>query len=466
MNSTNVRTLTLSSFLFLLVMFTGCKKEFTSSAGSSQKAVQSESNEAAQITVNVKDYGAKGDGVTDNVDAFQAAEDFVSSKGGGTVYVPAGVYIVSKAFYHRNFVTLTGDGDKSIIRNKVSSPQGPDQFCIYIGNFAPSTYAECVHYDGYGIYSGSTQLKLKSSSNASSFFVGQAVLVDSKSGFMSDDGHWKPYVALINRVKAIDVNNGIITLEDGVTTNIPDVQIAPTNKFISGIKNDTSKVYICQKPVIKNIRFESLGDWTMRFGVYKGWFENISVKTTDVIGGNGFSYCTFKNIRAEFSQKVIEMAMYSHNSTVDGLTATWYDGAIDSAMKPLLKMGENQRDCSYSNLTINSGKGKYFGMCMRFEHAFNNKIFNCYFQCPTIAQDGVELSASGDDSRVTGNEVSNNSFVLGNTDYYIKVENTYSGAIVNGNKVTGNTFSGTIRKKYVVIKTSENNTIQSNTYLK
>jgi len=160
------------------------------------------------------------------------------------------------------------------------------------------------------------------------------------------------------------------------------------------------------------------------------------------------------------------MAMYSHNSTVDGLTATWYDGAIDSAMKPLLKMGENQRDCSYSNLTINSGKGKYFGMCMRFEHAFNNKIFNCYFQCPTIAQDGVELSASGDDSRVTGNEVSNNSFVLGNTDYYIKVENTYSGAIVNGNKVTGNTFSGTIRKKYVVIKTSENNTIQSNTYLK
>jgi len=447
-------------------MFTGCKKEFTSSAGSSQKAVQSESNEAAQITVNVKDYGAKGDGVTDNVDAFQAAEDFVSSKGGGTVYVPAGVYIVSKAFYHRNFVTLTGDGDKTIIRNKVSSPQGPAQFCIYIGNFAPTTYAECVHYDCNSVVGGSNQLKLQLSSNARSFFVGQAVLVDSRSGWKNSDGYWKPYVALINRVKAIDASSGIITLEDAITTNIPDAQIAPTNKFISGIKNDTSKIYICQKPVIKNIRFESLGDWTMRFGVYKGWFENISMKTTDVIGGNGFSYCTFKNIRAEFSQKVIEMAMYSHNSTVDGLTATWYDGAIDSAMKPLLKMGENQRDCSYSNLTINSGKGNYFGMCIRFEHAFNNKIFNCYFQCPTIAQDGVELSASGDDSRVTGNEVSNNSFVLGNTDYYIKVENTYSGAIVNGNKVTGNTFSGTIRKKYVVIKTSENNTIQSNTYLK
>jgi len=71
---------------------------------------------------------------------------------------------------------------------------------------------------------------------------------------------------------------------------------------------------------------------------------------------------------------VIEMAMYSHNTTVDGLTATWWNGATDPAMKPLLKMGENQRDCSYSNMTIDAGNGKYFGMCIRFEHAFNNKI--------------------------------------------------------------------------------------------
>jgi hypothetical protein len=272
-------------------------------------------------------------------------------------------------------------------------------------------------------------------------------------------------VALINRVKAVDVNNGVITLEDAVTANIADVQIAPTDKFVSGTKNDTTKIYICQKPVIKNIRFESLGDWSMRFGVYKGWFENISMKTSDVIGGNGFSFCTFKNIRAQFSQKVIEMAMYSHNSVVDGLTATWWDGPVDPTMKPLLKMGENQRDCSYSNLTINSGNGKYFGMCIRFEHAFNNKIFNCSFDCPTVAQDGVELSASGDDSRVIGNDVSDNSFSLGNTDCYIKVENTYSGAVVNGNKVTGNTFSGGVRKKYLIIKTTETNTLQNNTYL-
>jgi polygalacturonase len=116
--------------------------------------------------VNVKDYGAKGDGVSDDVNAFQAAEDFVAAKGGGTVYVPSGVYIVSQPFYHRSFVTLTGDGDNSIIRNNVVSPAGPGQFCIYIGNFSPSTYAQCVHYDGNSILAGSNQFQLTISSNA------------------------------------------------------------------------------------------------------------------------------------------------------------------------------------------------------------------------------------------------------------------------------------------------------------
>jgi hypothetical protein len=158
------------------------------------------------------------------------------------------------------------------------------------------------------------------------------------------------------------------------------------------------------------------------------------------------------------------MAMYSHNSTVDGLTATWWNGATDPAMKPLLKMGENQRDCSYSNMTINAGNGKYFGMCIRFEHAFNNKIFNNHFECGSVAQDGVELSASGNDSKVTGNEVYNNSFVLGNSDYYIKVENTYSSAVVSGNKVINNTFNGPVKKKQVLINGNENNTIQNNVF--
>ena len=45
--------------------------------------------------VNVKDFGAVGDGVTDDTTAIQAAIDAVSNNGGGEVYIPNGVYAVN-----------------------------------------------------------------------------------------------------------------------------------------------------------------------------------------------------------------------------------------------------------------------------------------------------------------------------------------------------------------------------------
>lgn len=45
--------------------------------------------------VSVKDFGAIGDGVTDDTAAIQAAIDAVFNAGGGTVYLPIGTYLVS-----------------------------------------------------------------------------------------------------------------------------------------------------------------------------------------------------------------------------------------------------------------------------------------------------------------------------------------------------------------------------------
>ncbi len=46
-------------------------------------------------TFNVKDFGAKGDGVTNDTAAVQAALDAAHAAGGGTVYAPTGTYIVT-----------------------------------------------------------------------------------------------------------------------------------------------------------------------------------------------------------------------------------------------------------------------------------------------------------------------------------------------------------------------------------
>ena len=77
-------------------------------------------------TVSVKNYGAVGDGVTDDSVAFQAALDQAVTNGGAPVYVPAGNYQidskltvdVSGASDHER-ILIYGDGWKSVIESGV-----------------------------------------------------------------------------------------------------------------------------------------------------------------------------------------------------------------------------------------------------------------------------------------------------------------------------------------------------------
>jgi hypothetical protein len=59
----------------------------------------------AQIFVNVKTYGATGDGTTDDTAAIQSAINAVRSAGGGVVFFPQGTYIVSISL---NFTGMVG----------------------------------------------------------------------------------------------------------------------------------------------------------------------------------------------------------------------------------------------------------------------------------------------------------------------------------------------------------------------
>lgn len=62
-------------------------------------------------TVNVKDFGAVGNGVADDTAAIQAAIDYAGAQGGATVHVPAGDYLISsELLLAESNVSLAGDG--------------------------------------------------------------------------------------------------------------------------------------------------------------------------------------------------------------------------------------------------------------------------------------------------------------------------------------------------------------------
>ena len=60
-------------------------------------------------TVNVKDFGAKGDGITDDTASIQAAIDSKYPKG-GVVYIPSGKYKVSSTIVLPQNIYIVGDG--------------------------------------------------------------------------------------------------------------------------------------------------------------------------------------------------------------------------------------------------------------------------------------------------------------------------------------------------------------------
>lgn len=85
---------------------------------------------------SVKWFGARGDGIQDDMDIIQAAIDAVFALGGGTVFFPAGTYLVSPLLQTRrivpkNNVNLEGVGSSSVIKVKDNA----GDYWTIIGNF-------------------------------------------------------------------------------------------------------------------------------------------------------------------------------------------------------------------------------------------------------------------------------------------------------------------------------------------
>jgi len=65
---------------------------------------------------NVKDYGATGDGTTNDTTDVQAAIDACEAAGGGVVYFPEGHYMVNPLTVDSSYVTIRGVGRSSLVQ--------------------------------------------------------------------------------------------------------------------------------------------------------------------------------------------------------------------------------------------------------------------------------------------------------------------------------------------------------------
>ena len=105
--------------------------------GAQVRSVQSKLRDS----LSVKDFGAVGDGVTDDTQAFQRAFNYVNSIGGGIVEIPPGTYRKGDAVGSRWIMypntTLMGYGDQSVIffDDKDTVPRSGNDM-LYVANGA------------------------------------------------------------------------------------------------------------------------------------------------------------------------------------------------------------------------------------------------------------------------------------------------------------------------------------------
>jgi hypothetical protein len=95
--------------------------------------------------INVRDYGATGDGTTDDSAAMQAAITAATGNGQSTLYIPTGVYIV-KAQLNVSQCSVLGDGVYASIIKAGSGYVGTN--LMYVGSLSQNLVYENFQLDG------------------------------------------------------------------------------------------------------------------------------------------------------------------------------------------------------------------------------------------------------------------------------------------------------------------------------
>jgi len=88
-------------------------------------ALKAHDDALATIAINVRDFGAIGDGVADDSTPIQNAINHVESLGGGTVLLPNGTYLVKKSLLLPSNIHFKGNGKGTVIKGDFGSLVDP-----------------------------------------------------------------------------------------------------------------------------------------------------------------------------------------------------------------------------------------------------------------------------------------------------------------------------------------------------
>jgi len=156
-------------------------------------------------TYNVCDFGALGDGKTNDADAIQKTIDACTSSGGGRVYVPSG-----KVFYSGT-ITLKSNVELYVERGAViTASDKPEDYPFRISSTALSNGRDDPYSSGYGMLVTAIRAQNIAITGGGVIDGGGKHFIDKDDGFIYVMKPWRPYTLFLLGSNNITIQDVII----------------------------------------------------------------------------------------------------------------------------------------------------------------------------------------------------------------------------------------------------------------
>ena len=216
--------------------------------------------EKSSLPVNVKNYGAVGDGVTDDHQAFVDALDFMELNNLVYLKIPSGVYKSNKELHiNQNIVLITDGSNTTIDFTDMTVETGA---CLtFSGSLEPLPSL------GSPINDNATTLPFVAQHNLS---INDVVVLYDNTDFSFSNHIYYYRAGEFLRVKNISGNN--VDLDSPTFDNYP---VTVSCYKFSPLKVNINGLNVISKDDCVGVRFERL---------YQSTIENISVQNSKIIG--------------------------------------------------------------------------------------------------------------------------------------------------------------------------------------